>query len=79
MKDIIVVAVLVLAFAAMVATHVSIAFGLAKRTPRWRAIAAFAVPPLAPYWAWRERMMLRARLWVGALVVYVVALVLAYT
>lgn len=79
MKDIIVVALVVLAFAWIVTTHVAITFGLARRDPRWRAIVAFAVPPLAPYWAWREHMRTRAGLWVFGVLVYVVALVLSYT
>lgn len=77
MKDIVVVALLVLAFASLVTTHVAIAFGLLRRRPRWRAVVALALPPLAPYWAWREQMRTRAALWVGALAVYAVALLLA--
>lgn len=79
MKDIVVVALLLLAFALLAVTHVSIVWGLTKLRPRWRAVAAFALPPLAPYWAWREDMRRRSKLWLGALAVYAVALVLAYT
>lgn len=78
MKDVIVVLLLLLAFAWLVTTHVAIAFGLARRRPRWRALVAFAVPPFAPYWAWREHMRTRAGLWMGGVVVYLVALVLAH-
>lgn len=78
MKDIVIVAVLVVAFAAVVTTHIAIAFGLLFRRPRWRAAVALAVPPFAPYWAWRERMRARAGLWAASLAVYVVALVLAF-
>lgn len=77
MKDIIVVALLVLGFATILTTHLAITFGLARRQPRWRALVAFAVPPFAPYWAWREQMRARAGLWAASLAVYVVALVLA--
>ncbi|MFO0737102.1 MAG: hypothetical protein U0270_14535 [Labilithrix sp.] len=77
MKDIIVVALLVLAFAWLVTVHVTIVFGLAKKLPRWRAPVAFFVPVLAPYWAFREHMRVRAGLWVGGVVVYLVALLMS--
>jgi hypothetical protein len=76
-KDIVLVAGVVLAFAILVTTHVTIAFGLLRRHPRWRAPVAFVVAPLAPYWAWRDRMRVRATLWSAALVLYVVAMLLA--
>ena len=77
MSDTLVVALLLLAFAFAVTTHVSIALALAKHSPRWRAAVAFVVPPLAPYWAWREQMRRRASIWALSVVVYVVMLVLA--
>lgn len=77
MKDIIVVGLLVVAFAWLLTVHVAIVFGLAKRAPRWRAAAAFLVPVLAPYWAWREQMRARAGMWLGGLLLYLVALLLA--
>ena len=77
MKDLIVVALLVVAFAFVVTMHVAIAFGLAKRRPRWRALVAFVVPPFAPYWAWQEHMRKRMGFWIGGVVVYVAALILA--
>ena len=73
MKDIVVVALLVLAFAWLVTVHVTIVFGLAKKQPRWRAAAAFVLPVLAPYWAFREQMRVRAGMWVGGIVVYLIA------
>jgi hypothetical protein len=76
-KDIILVALVVVAFAWVITVHVAIAFGLAQRKPWWRALIAFAFAPLAPYWAWREHMRTRAGLWVGGVVVYLVALLLA--
>ena len=51
-----VVVTLIVAFALLVTAHVAITYGLAWRPPRWRAAAAFVIAPLAPYWAWRERM-----------------------
>lgn len=77
MKDMILVAAVVLAFAFLVTAHVAIAVGLLGRAPRWRAPVALAVPPLAPYWAWRERMRVRAGLWAAGLVVYVAARIVA--
>jgi hypothetical protein len=73
----IVVGTLVLAFALFITAHVAITFGLAFRPPRWRAPAALLVAPLAPYWAWREHMRVRAGIWAGALVLYVVATIVS--
>jgi hypothetical protein len=70
MKDGILVLGLVLAFAALVTVHVAIVLGLAWRDPRWRAVAAFFVPPLAPYWAVQSGMMIRAAIWIGSVVLY---------
>lgn len=79
MRDSIVVVALLLAFALLVTAHVAITYGLARRHPRWRALVAFVVAPLAPYWAWREQMNVRAWIWTGALALYVAATVLAWT
>jgi hypothetical protein len=76
-KDLIVVATLVLAMASFLTAHVAIAYGLAWRPPRWRVLAALLVPPLAPLWAWRERMRVRTIVWVVALALYVVAMVVS--
>ena len=72
------VGTLVLAFALFLTAHVAITYGLAFRQPRWRAPAAFFVAPLAPYWAWRERMRIRSGVWMVALILYVVATVVAH-
>lgn len=77
MKDLIVVIAVSIAFAALLTAHVAIAFGLLGRRPRWRGPVAFAMIPLAPYWAWRERMRVRAIVWSGALVLYVIARIVA--
>ena len=71
MKDIVLVAALVLAFALLVTVHVTIAVGLVRRHPRWHGLVAFVVAPLAPYWAWREHMRVRSAMWMLALVAYV--------
>jgi hypothetical protein len=73
-RDAVVVAVLVVAFAALVTAHVGIATGLARRRPRWRALVVLVVVPLAPWWAMRARMRLRGTMWIVAAVAYAVSL-----
>ena len=77
MKDILLVGLVVVAFAWVVTVHVAITFGLARRRPRWRALVAFALLLPAPFFAWQERMRKRAGMWIGGVVVYLVALFLA--
>jgi hypothetical protein len=62
--------VVALVLAAFVAAHASLVAGLARRHPRWRALAALAVPALAPWWGWGAGMRKRAILWLGALAAY---------
>jgi hypothetical protein len=57
-----------------ITAHVTITYGLAWRPPRWRALVAFFVAPLAPFWAWREHMRFRAGIWGAALVLYIIAM-----
>jgi hypothetical protein len=73
----ILVGAVVLAFAFLVTAHLAIAVGLVSKPPKWRAPIALVVAPLAPYWAWREHMLVRAGLWAAGLVVYVIARVAA--
>ena len=70
MKEGIVVGGLVLAFAVLVTVHVAIVLGLVVRDPRWRALAAFFVPPLDPYRAVQSAMKVRAAIWIGSVVLY---------
>ena len=74
-RDIVVLGALVGAFAVLVTAHVTLALGLCRRTPRWRAPVAFVVVPLAPAWGWRTGMRARSAIWVAAAVVYAVAAV----
>ena len=67
----------VLAFALLVTAHLAIAVGLVAKTPKWRALVALVFAPMAPYWAWREHMRIRAGIWAAGLVLYVVALIAA--
>jgi hypothetical protein len=68
---------LVVSFSALVTAHVSLVVGLALRQPRWRALVALPVFPLAPYWAARSGMRLRAGLWGAAVLAYLAIRVIA--
>jgi hypothetical protein len=70
-KDTIAYVAMIVAFATLVTAHVTIVFGLAFRAPKWRALASFFVPPLAPFWAYREKMHVRAIAFAAGAIVYV--------
>jgi hypothetical protein len=72
MRDEIVVAALVIAFATLVTAHVMLVVGLFARRPLWRAPVALVVAPLAPYWGYEQGMKRRAVAWVAAAVAYAV-------
>ena len=76
-RDSIVLAVLVVAFATLLTVHVALAFGLARQPPRWRGLVALVVAPLAPWWGWHARLRARAIVWLAAAFAYAVALVIA--
>ena len=78
MADILLVVALALLFATTVTAHVAIVAGLARRTPRWRALVALVVPVMAPIWALTEGMRIRAGLWCAALVSYVLLRLLSH-
>jgi hypothetical protein len=69
-------ALLVVTLAVAVTTHVALVYGLVYKRPRWRALAALVVPPLAPWWGWREHRK-RSILWVLAVAGYLVLHALA--
>ena len=75
-RDELVAGALVLAFAVLVTAHVALVVGLAARAPRWRALVALAVPPLAPYWGWSP-LRRRSVLWVASAVAYGVLRIVA--
>jgi hypothetical protein len=54
---------------ACVVAHVVLVAGIAARV-RWRAALAFAVPPLAVWWAWAAGVRWRVWIWVGAVAAY---------
>ncbi len=68
---------LVLAFASLVTAHLMLVAGLAARPPRWRALVALVVLPLAPLWGRRERMHVRVVAWTVSAALYVALLWLA--
>jgi hypothetical protein len=76
-RDIVLLSFLMVAFATLLTAHVALTIGLARHGPRARAVAAFFVPPLAPYWGWRDGMRRRGVLWGVAAISYVVALCFA--
>jgi hypothetical protein len=71
--DIAILGTLVLTFALLVTAHVTIVLGLLRRAPRWRSVVALVVAPLAPYWAIRGKMYVRAAAWLLGAVGYVIA------
>jgi hypothetical protein len=75
-RDEIVAGALLLAFAVVVTAHLTLVAGLAWRAPRWRALVALVVPPLAPYWGW-DGLRQRSVVWLAAAAVYVVLRVVA--
>jgi hypothetical protein len=63
---------LAVALAVHVVAYAALLVGLARRQPRWRALVALAVPPMAPIWGW-SAMPRRARAWIIGLAAYAVA------
>jgi hypothetical protein len=71
--DIAIVATLIGAFGLLVTVHVALSAALLTRRPRWRALLALLVPPLAPYWGYKEGWRKGALIWVAAFCLYAVA------
>jgi hypothetical protein len=76
-KDLILMAALTLGLATLITTHVSLVWRLFRLKPRWRGLVALLVPPLGVIWALREGWKRTAGLWIGAVAVYLVALIAA--
>lgn len=64
-------------FGLFVSAHVALVFVLAARPPRFRAALAFIVPPLAPFFGFREGFRALSFVWVVSLVAYGVVLSIA--
>jgi hypothetical protein len=77
MRDALLFGGLLLSFAALCTVHVAIVWTLGKKHPRWHALVAFVVPPLAPYWALRSGMVVRGGIWIGSVILYTTMLGLA--
>ena len=58
------------ALAVFVAAHLALVAGLARRHAWGRALLALLVPPLAPWWGYREGMRVAAIAWCAALALY---------
>jgi hypothetical protein len=70
-RDAVIVTLLVLGFALLVTAHVALCgFLVLRAKPRWRGLAAFVVPPLAPWWGLREGRTLTTSLWIVSLLLY---------
>ncbi len=76
-RDEAIVAALVAAFAALVTAHVLLVAELVRRRPRWRALVALVIAPLAPYWGYKERLRVLSVLWIVSALTYVTARVAA--
>jgi hypothetical protein len=68
---------LLAAFATLATAHVALVWGLAWRPPRWRALLALPLAPLAPYWGFREGMRFRSAIWLLSAATYIVLRLLA--
>ena len=68
-----VMAAVVIAFATLITSHVTLVAGLARRRPRWRAVVAAVVAPLAPLWGSRSGMPGRSAIWVASALAYAAA------
>ena len=78
MKDTIVLAALLLAFATFVTIHVAIAVRLVlRKDDRWRGARVWIVPPRAPLWALQRGWRTSTVIWVSSVIVYGVALIAA--
>jgi uncharacterized membrane protein YgaE (UPF0421/DUF939 family) len=75
-RDGIITGALVLGLSTLITVHVALAFRLLLRQrPRWRGLVALVVPPLAVIWALRAGWKGIAAAWLGAVAVYVAALI----
>lgn len=57
--------------------HVALVGALFWLTPRWRALLALLVPPLAPYFGWQARRYVWSGIWLLASIAYIASRVAA--
>ncbi len=78
MKDVVVLAGLLVSFATLVATHAAIVGRLLWSARSWyRGLVAVAVPPMGLWWAWQNRWRRSCLIWLGSVVGYACFRVLA--
>lgn len=65
------------ALAVFLAAHVALVAGLARKRAWGRAAVALVVPPLAPWWGYREGLRTATIAWCAALALYTVGVVVA--
>jgi hypothetical protein len=65
---------LVASFALLATAHAALVLGLAGTAGGWRALVALVAVPLAPAWGLKYGLLVRTWIWLGALVVYLGAL-----
>jgi hypothetical protein len=77
-KDGILMVTLALALATFVTAHVALSWRLFfDQRPRWHGLVGLVVPPLAVVWALRAGWRWNATIWLGAVGVYLVAVIVA--
>jgi hypothetical protein len=76
-RDVVVLVVLVTAFAVLATVHCALAFAIGRRASLGRALVAFVLPPLAPWWGWRHGLRVRSSVWIASALAYAVARVLS--
>jgi hypothetical protein len=59
------------------AAHVVLVAGLARSRAWGRAVVAFVVPPLAPWWGYRAGLRIPTIVWCAALALYAAGVALA--
>jgi hypothetical protein len=59
-----------LALVAAIGAHMTLLVRLAMNRPRYLALVALAVPPLAPYWGWRQGVRRPIYVWGAAVALY---------
>lgn len=60
-------------FATLVTVHVALLWGLSRWASRQKLLASLLLPPLAPYFGWSSGTRVRASIWLGSLLVYLIA------
>jgi drug/metabolite transporter (DMT)-like permease len=77
-KDAIITAALALGLATLITVHVALSWRLFwGQRPRWRGLVALVIPPLGLIWARRAGWKGTVGMWLGAVTVYLAALIAA--